>query len=73
MAIIKKVKGISPRFGEDNYIADNATIVGDVQTGSHCSFWFNSVVRGDVHKIIMGDYVKTVQLCIAPTKPHPQP
>ena len=57
MAIIKKVKGISPRFGEDNYIADNATIVGDVQTGSHCSFWFNSVVRGDVHKIIMGDYV----------------
>ena len=30
MAIIKKVKGISPRFGEDTYIADNATIVGDV-------------------------------------------
>ena len=57
MAVIKKVKGVGPKFGEDNFIADNATIVGDVETGKHCSFWFNSVVRGDVHKIIMGDYV----------------
>ena len=57
MALIKKVRGIAPRFGEENFIADNATIVEDVQTGSHCSFWFNSVVRGDVDKIVMGDYV----------------
>ena len=57
MAVIKKVKGVGPKFGKDNFIADNATIVGDVETGEHCSFWFNSVVRGDVHKIIMGDYV----------------
>ncbi len=57
MALIKKVKGIMPKFGKDNFIADNATVVGDVETGEKCSFWFNSVVRGDVHKIQMGNYV----------------
>lgn len=57
MALIKKARGIAPKFGRDNYIAENATIVGDVQTGDNCSFWFNSVVRGDVEGIIMGNNV----------------
>ena len=55
--IIKPVKGIAPQLGEDNFIADNATIVGDVQSGKNCSFWFNAVVRGDVNSIKMGDKV----------------
>ncbi|HQW12461.1 MAG TPA: gamma carbonic anhydrase family protein [Saprospiraceae bacterium] len=57
MPIILPVKGISPVFGDDCFIAENATIVGDVATGAHCSFWFNSVVRGDVHYIRLGNKV----------------
>lgn len=57
MALILPVHGILPSFGTDCYLAPNATIVGDVQTGDHCSFWFNSVVRGDVNSIRLGDRV----------------
>lgn len=55
--IILTVNGKSPTIGENSFIAPNATIVGDVESGSDCSFWFNSVVRGDVHFIKMGDKV----------------
>lgn len=57
MALIKEVNGISPQFGNDCYIAENATIVGDVICGDQCSFWFNAVVRGDVNSIRMGNKV----------------
>jgi carbonic anhydrase/acetyltransferase-like protein (isoleucine patch superfamily) len=57
MPVIKPVKDKSPRFGSNVYIAENATIVGDVICGDDCSFWFNSVVRGDVHFIKMGNKV----------------
>ncbi|MDH7464466.1 gamma carbonic anhydrase family protein [Chitinophagaceae bacterium 26-R-25] len=57
MPVILPVKGVSPKFGDDCYIAPNATIVGDVETGAQCSFWFNAVVRGDVNSIRMGNKV----------------
>lgn len=57
MALIKACKGIEPQFGEDCYLAENATVVGDVIMGSKCSVWFNAVVRGDVNSIRMGDQV----------------
>lgn len=57
MALIKPVKGISPQFGNDCYLADNATIVGDVVMGDQCSIWFNAVVRGDVNAIRIGNKV----------------
>jgi len=55
--LIKSVKGISPVIGNDCYIAENATIVGDVTMGDQCSVWFNAVVRGDVNYIKMGHKV----------------
>lgn len=55
--IIKAVNGKSPNFPEDCYIAENATIVGDVTIGDACSIWFNAVVRGDVNKITIGNKV----------------
>lgn len=55
--IILPVNGKSPTIGENSFVAPNATIVGDVKSGVDCSFWFNSVVRGDVHFIKMGDKV----------------
>lgn len=57
MAIIKTVNGIAPKFGNNCYLADNATVLGDVVMGDDCSVWFTSVVRGDVHYIRMGNKV----------------
>jgi carbonic anhydrase/acetyltransferase-like protein (isoleucine patch superfamily) len=54
MPTILPVKGISPSFGKDCFIALNATIVGDVEMGDYCSVWFNAVIRGDVHYIKIG-------------------
>ncbi|SEP46145.1 gamma carbonic anhydrase family protein [Mucilaginibacter sp. OK283] len=53
--VILPVKDKSPIWGEDCFIAENATIVGDVVMGSNCSVWFNAVIRGDVHYIRIGD------------------
>ncbi len=57
MALIKPVNGILPQFGQNCYLAENATIVGDVVTGDDCSFWFQTVVRGDVNSIRIGHKV----------------
>ena len=57
MATIKSVKGILPQWGEKCFIADNATLTGDVIIGSDSSIWFNAVIRGDVHSIRIGDNV----------------
>lgn len=56
MALIKSVLGKTPIIGDDCFIAENATIVGNVELGSHCSVWFNAVVRGDVNYIKVGNY-----------------
>ncbi|MDB5021753.1 MAG: gamma carbonic anhydrase family protein [Pedobacter sp.] len=55
MPVILPVKDKSPAWGENCFIAPNATIVGDVQMGNNCSVWFNAVVRGDVNSITIGD------------------
>ncbi|MDF0707466.1 gamma carbonic anhydrase family protein [Flagellimonas okinawensis] len=55
--IIKPVRGKSPEIGKDCFIAENATIVGEVSMGDQCSVWFNAVIRGDVHFIKMGNKV----------------
>jgi carbonic anhydrase/acetyltransferase-like protein (isoleucine patch superfamily) len=57
MPVILPVKGISPVFGENCFIAPNATIVGEVVMGNDCSIWFNAVLRGDVNSITMGNKV----------------
>jgi gamma-carbonic anhydrase len=55
MALIKSVRGFEPRFGANCFLADNATVVGEVVMGDNCTVWFNAVVRGDVHSITIGD------------------
>lgn len=54
MSLILPVKNISPTWGNDCFIAPNATLVGDVVMGDHCSVWFNAVIRGDVNFIKIG-------------------
>jgi carbonic anhydrase/acetyltransferase-like protein (isoleucine patch superfamily) len=55
MALIKSVRGFTPKMGENCYLADNATVVGDVVMGDDCSIWFGAVLRGDVNSIRMGN------------------
>ena len=57
MALIKKVRGVMPKFGVGSWLAENATIIGQVSTGKNCTVWFNAVVRGDVNSIEIGDNV----------------
>lgn len=57
MAIIKKLNGHTPKFGNNCFLADNAAIIGDVEMGDDCSIWFGAVLRGDVHSIRIGNKV----------------
>jgi len=54
--LILPVKDVYPRIAENCFLADNATVVGDVEIGEHCSVWFNAVIRGDVNTIRIGCY-----------------
>ena len=57
MALIKSVRGFDPAFGENCFLAENATIIGQVSIGNDCSIWFNAVLRGDVNYIKIGNNV----------------
>jgi len=57
MATILPVHDKEPQFGNNCFLAPNATVVGDVVMGNDCSVWFNAVVRGDVHYIKIGNKV----------------
>lgn len=57
MKIIKPVNGKHPIISADCFIAENATIIGDVVIGEQCSVWYNAVIRGDVHAIKIGNKV----------------
>ena len=55
MPLILPIKGVLPKLGTDCYVAENATIVGDVELGDNCTVWFNAVIRGDVNAIRIGN------------------
>tara|TARA_B100001250_G_C19600090_1_gene700229 strand:- start:151 stop:666 length:516 start_codon:yes stop_codon:yes gene_type:complete len=57
MALIKSIKGKEPIFGKDVYLAENATVIGEVTMGDYCSVWFSAVLRGDVNFISIGNKV----------------
>lgn len=57
MALVKSVRGFTPQIGDNTYLAENATIIGDVIIGKDCSIWYNAVLRGDVNSIRIGDRV----------------
>jgi carbonic anhydrase/acetyltransferase-like protein (isoleucine patch superfamily) len=55
MAIIKSVRGHSPKVGENTFLAETAVLIGNVTVGSDCSIWYGAVLRGDVNTITVGD------------------
>lgn len=62
MALIKPLRGFTPKIGENCFLAENATIIGNVEMGNDCSLWFSAVIRGDVHYIKIGNNVN-IQDC----------
>ena len=57
MALIIPLLGVTPKFGRDCFLSQNATVIGDVTVGDECSIWFNTVLRGDVNTITIGNRV----------------
>lgn len=57
MALINPVKSKNPIIPESCFLAENATITGDVTMGEECSVWYNAVIRGDVNSIEIGNKV----------------
>ncbi|MBD5256583.1 MAG: gamma carbonic anhydrase family protein [Bacteroides sp.] len=57
MALIIPVRGFTPTIGEGTFLAENATVIGDTVIGNDCSIWFNTVIRGDVNSIRIGNRV----------------
>lgn len=64
MALLKEVRGFTPRIGENCFLAENATIIGDVSIGNNSSVWFNAVIRGDVSAIRIGNNVNIQDGCV---------
>lgn len=57
MALIKELQGKTPQIGDGTFLAETATVIGDVIMGKNCSIWYNAVIRGDVNSISLGDKV----------------
>lgn len=57
MAIIKRLRGKTPKIGKNCFIAETAVIIGDVEIGDDCSIWYGAVLRGDVNPIRIGNRV----------------
>ena len=57
MAIIRPLRGFTPKIGKNCFIAENAVIIGDVTIGDDCSIWYGVVLRGDVNTIKIGNRV----------------
>lgn len=55
MAYIKTVRNHTPKVGEGTFVAETAVLLGDVTIGRDCSIWYNTVLRGDVNTITIGD------------------
>ncbi len=55
MALIKTLNGNTPKIGDNCFLAETATVIGEVEIGNNCSIWYNAVLRGDVHYIKIGN------------------
>ncbi len=55
--LIKTVRGFTPQWGSDCFVAENATLIGDLMLGDQCSVWYQAVIRADVNAIRIGNRV----------------
>ncbi len=57
MALIKSVRGFTPKIGIDCFLDENAVLIGDTTIGEECRIWFGAILRGDVNTIRIGNRV----------------
>ena len=62
--IVLPFEGKKPRLGQGVFVAENVTIVGDVEIGNDCSIWFGTVLRGDVNHIRIGSRTNIQDNCV---------
>jgi gamma-carbonic anhydrase len=62
--MIRTFQGIKPKISASAFIEETAVVIGDVVIGEDCSVWFNSVIRGDVNSIRLGDRTNVQDLCV---------
>lgn len=62
--MIRTFQGITPKIAASAFIEETAIVIGDVVIGEESSIWFNSVVRGDVHYIRIGNRTNVQDLCL---------
>jgi gamma-carbonic anhydrase len=55
MALVRTLPGKIPQIGHNCFLAENATIIGNVTIGDNSSVWYGAVLRGDVHFIHIGN------------------
>ena len=53
--MIKEFSNVHPKLGRNVYISENASVIGNVTLGDEVNIWFGSVLRGDMHSIVIGD------------------
>ncbi|MFI3288440.1 MAG: gamma carbonic anhydrase family protein [Rikenellaceae bacterium] len=57
MAIIRTLRGKTPKIGTGCFLAENCAVLGDVVMGDECSIWYGATLRGDVNSIRLGNRV----------------
>ena len=64
MAMIRGLRGITPKIGNDCFLAETATLIGEVFLGDKCTVWYNAVLRGDVNFITVGNNTNIQDGCV---------
>jgi len=64
MAIIRPLRGITPQIGKECFLAETATLIGEIILGDHCTVWYNAVLRGDVNFITVGNNTNIQDGCV---------
>ncbi len=61
---IAPFEGRWPRVHPTVHLCEGVRIIGDVEIGAHSSVWYNTVIRGDVHWICIGERTNIQDLCM---------
>jgi carbonic anhydrase/acetyltransferase-like protein (isoleucine patch superfamily) len=62
--ISREFDGKKPRVGDRAFVAENATLIGDVEIGNDCSIWYGAVLRADVNVIRIGSRSNIQDNCV---------
>jgi Carbonic anhydrases/acetyltransferases, isoleucine patch superfamily len=62
--ILRPYAGKAPLLGKRVFVAENATLIGDIVLGDDCSIWYGAVLRGDVHSIRIGARTNIQDNCV---------